>query len=158
MQVLTNLVENGVRHGAGDVTVTVAPADPGYVGVTVTDEGEGIPAELRQQVFTKFWTIGRGGGSGLGLYIVNGLVRAQGGTVTIDDRPGGGSGGHGDVAGRRPLIPVGLAGPPVPRLPLCPDPTPTTTPWKSPPCSPRRSRPPARRPSPRSPRPRTSTS
>jgi len=92
-QVVTNLVENAVRHGAGDVAVTIAPdpADPAYVAITVVDQGEGIPVELRQRVFTKFWTASSGGGSGLGLYIVNGLVRAHGGAVTIEDRPGGGA-------------------------------------------------------------------
>jgi signal transduction histidine kinase len=92
-QVLTNLVENAVRHGEGDVEVTVAmdPVDAGSATVRVTDEGRGIPLELRKTVFTKFWTASSGGGSGLGLYIVNGLVRAHGGTVTIEDRPGGGA-------------------------------------------------------------------
>ena len=92
-QVVTNLVENAVRHGAGDVAVTIEPdpSDPAYVAITVVDQGEGIPEELRQRVFTKFWTASSGGGSGLGLYIVNGLVRAHGGTVTIADRAGGGA-------------------------------------------------------------------
>ncbi len=92
-QVVTNLVENAVRHGAGDVAVTIEPdpADPAYVAITVVDEGDGIPEKLRQRVFTKFWTASSGGGSGLGLYIVNGLVRAHGGTVTIADRTGGGA-------------------------------------------------------------------
>jgi signal transduction histidine kinase len=93
IQVLTNLVENAVRHGEGDVVVTLAtdPGDPACVAVTVADQGAGIPVELRQRVFTKFWTASSGGGSGLGLYIVNGLVRAHGGTVRIGDRPGGGA-------------------------------------------------------------------
>lgn len=92
-QVMTNLVENAVRHGAGDVLVTIAPdpADPSYVAIAVADQGRGIPEELRKRVFTKFWTASSGGGSGLGLYIVNGLVRAHGGNVTIEDRPGGGA-------------------------------------------------------------------
>ncbi len=91
-QVVTNLVENAVRHGDGEVVVTVVPTDDRtHVAITVTDEGEGIPVALRQRVFTKFWTAGSGGGSGLGLYIVHGLVRAHGGTITIDDRPGGGT-------------------------------------------------------------------
>lgn len=93
MQVLTNVVENAVRHGSGTVRVHVGrwTEDPSYVAVTVTDEGEGIPVELRKRVFTKFWTASRGGGSGLGLYIVSGLVKAHGGVVTVDDRPGGGA-------------------------------------------------------------------
>jgi signal transduction histidine kinase len=92
-QVVTNLVENAVRHGEGEVTVSVAPhpADPSYVAITVSDRGQGIPPELRQRVFTKFWTAGTGGGSGLGLYIVNGLVRAHGGSIDITDAPGGGA-------------------------------------------------------------------
>jgi signal transduction histidine kinase len=61
------------------------------VRITVDDEGEGIPPEMRARVFTKFWKEGKSGGSGLGMYIVNGLVRAHGGTVTIDSAPGGGA-------------------------------------------------------------------
>ena len=96
-QVVTNLVENAVRHGEGTVRVSVEPLGPGDLGdqpgvrVTVDDEGEGIPAEMRRRVFTKFWKGGARGGSGLGLYIVNGLTKAHGGTVTIDDAPGGGA-------------------------------------------------------------------
>ncbi|MFC5731348.1 MULTISPECIES: sensor histidine kinase [Nocardioides] len=93
IQVLINVVENAMRHGDGEVRVRVGiwADDPSYVAVTVTDEGEGIPAELRKRIFTKFWTAGSAGGSGLGLYIVNGLVKAHGGTVMVDDRPGGGA-------------------------------------------------------------------
>ena len=94
-QVVTNLVENAVRHGEGEVRVDVVrePHDdaPDGVRVTVSDQGDGIPVELRRRVFTKFWTQGARGGSGLGLYIVNGLVRAHGGVVTIGDAPGGGA-------------------------------------------------------------------
>lgn len=94
-QVITNLVENAVRHGAGTVRVVVEPlgSDGEHRGVRVTvdDEGDGIPDELRLRAFTKFWTDGARGGSGLGMYIVNGLVRAHGGTVVIDDAPGGGA-------------------------------------------------------------------
>ena len=94
-QVVTNMVENAVRHGDGTVRVTVAATasddDVAGVRVTVDDEGDGIPPELRRRVFTKFWKGGARGGSGLGLYLVGGLVRAQGGTVTIADAPGGGA-------------------------------------------------------------------
>jgi signal transduction histidine kinase len=95
-QVITNLLENGVRHGEGTVRVELRPAalapDGPGLRITVTDQGEGISPDLRGRVFTKFWTGGqRGGGSGLGLYLVNGLVRAHGGTVTIGDAEGGGA-------------------------------------------------------------------
>ena len=91
-QVVTNLVENAVRHGQGQVSVRLAslPSLPG-VRITVDDEGDGIPVELRRRVFTKFWTTGESGGSGLGMYIVGGLSRAHGGLVTIEDAPGGGA-------------------------------------------------------------------
>lgn len=91
-QVVTNLVENAIRHGHGQVSVRLAslPSLPG-VRITVDDEGDGIPVELRRRVFTKFWTTGESGGSGLGMYIVGGLSRAHGGSVTIEDAPGGGA-------------------------------------------------------------------
>lgn len=94
-QVVTNLVENGVRHGEGTVRVRVQRQQhddaPDGVRVVVSDEGEGIPLEMRRRVFTKFWTGGARGGSGLGLYLVNGLVRAHGGAVSIDATSDGGA-------------------------------------------------------------------
>ena len=94
-QVVTNLVENGVRHGEGTVTLTARPvadeADFAGVVLEVQDEGTGIPAEIRARVFTKFWRHGHSAGTGLGMYLVHGLVRAHGGSVTIGDAPGGGA-------------------------------------------------------------------
>jgi signal transduction histidine kinase len=93
-QVMTNLLENAVRHGEGVVTVSVDPFHgPSWAGVRVRvdDEGGGIAPEIRQRVFTKFWTAGTRGGSGLGMYIAHGLAKAHGGTVDIDDVPGGGA-------------------------------------------------------------------
>jgi signal transduction histidine kinase len=91
-QVVTNLIENAIRHGQGQVSVRLARSpDLEGVRITVDDEGDGIPVELRRRVFTKFWTTGESGGSGLGMYIVGGLSRAHGGRVTIEDAPGGGA-------------------------------------------------------------------
>lgn len=89
-QVVTNLVENAVRHGDGEVRVSLERSDA-VVLLTVEDDGEGVPAEMRRRAFTKFWTHGRGGGSGLGLYIVHGLTTAHGGTVEIGDAASGGA-------------------------------------------------------------------
>ena len=89
-QVLTNVLENAIRHGADPVSVT-ARSEGDLVAVQVDDCGDGIAPDIRQRAFTKFWTTGQRGGSGLGLYLVNGLVRAHGGTVTIDDSPTGGA-------------------------------------------------------------------
>jgi signal transduction histidine kinase len=89
-QVLTNLIENALRHGSDPVTVT-ASQEGERVVVLVDDSGDGIAPEIRRRAFTKFWTTGQRGGSGLGMYLVNGLVKAHGGTVTIDDAPQGGA-------------------------------------------------------------------
>ncbi len=89
-QVLTNVLENAIRHGSDPVSVS-AVTEGDLVAVRVDDSGDGIPHDVRQRAFTKFWTTGQRGGSGLGLYLVNGLVRAHGGTVTIDDAPSGGA-------------------------------------------------------------------
>ena len=90
VQVVTNLVENAVRHGAGSVRLTLEPTPTG-LRLVVEDEGDGIAPELRRRVFTKFWKAGSSGGSGLGLYLVHGLVEAHGGTTTIGDADAGGA-------------------------------------------------------------------
>jgi len=89
-QVLTNVLENAIRHGSEPVSVTAA-IEGEMIVIHVDDSGDGIPPDTRRRVFTKFWTTGQRGGSGLGLYLVNGLVRAHGGTVTIEDAPTGGA-------------------------------------------------------------------
>ncbi|MFD4947770.1 ATP-binding protein [Streptomyces sp. NPDC058239] len=94
-QVLGNLLENAVRHGEGTVTIEVAPApaksDEKGTAVTVSDEGPGIPEESMGRVFTRFWRGSKRGGTGLGLYIVKGIVEAHGGTITVGRGPGGGA-------------------------------------------------------------------
>ena len=89
-QVLANLLENAQRHGGGRVTVRVEPY-AGGAAVTVSDEGPGIPPELVQRIFTRFWRDRRRGGTGLGLYIAKGLVEAQGGTIGVGRAPRGGA-------------------------------------------------------------------
>ncbi len=92
-QVLGNLVENALRHGAGTVTVAVsALADDGGAEVTVDDEGPGVPDQIASRVFTRFWRGGdRRHSTGLGLYIVKGLVEAHGGAVSVGRAPSGGA-------------------------------------------------------------------
>ncbi len=93
-QILVNLVENAVRHGAGIVTTVVEPAridGKDAVTVSVRDQGEGISPDAAPRVFRQFWRGKRRGGTGLGLYIVKGLVEAHGGTITVQRAPGGGA-------------------------------------------------------------------
>jgi signal transduction histidine kinase len=97
-QVLANLVENAVRHGAGTVALEVAAAKTedgsDAVLVTVADEGAGIDDEIRSRIFSRFWRGGHAGGTGLGLHIVKGIVEAHHGTVEVDAAPGGGARFH----------------------------------------------------------------
>ncbi len=93
-QILANLMENAVRHGAGTVTTVVEPAvvagAPG-VAVAVRDQGPGIAPEVAPRVFGRFWRAKRRGGAGLGLFIVKGLVEAHGGEIIVQQAPGGGA-------------------------------------------------------------------
>ncbi|CCK31364.1 two-component sensor [Streptomyces davaonensis JCM 4913] len=96
-QVLSNLLENAVRHGEGTVTIDVTPTASPREGedtgtsVTVSDEGSGIPEESMNRVFTRFWRGSKRGGTGLGLYIVKGIVEAHGGTITVGRAVSGGA-------------------------------------------------------------------
>ncbi|KOG50465.1 sensor histidine kinase [Streptomyces decoyicus] len=94
-QVLGNLLENAVRHGEGTVTIEVGPVSDTTstegTSVTVSDEGPGIPEESMSRVFTRFWRGSKRGGTGLGLYIVKGIVEAHGGTITVGRAPAGGA-------------------------------------------------------------------
>jgi len=104
-QVLSNLIVNAVQampHG-GDIDINVGvtnatpPVDVGgdeddYGFVRVTDHGVGIPAEDLPRIFTPFFTTkGVGEGTGLGLSIAHGIVREQGGWVTVQSQVGQGS-------------------------------------------------------------------
>lgn len=91
-QVLDNLLDNANRHSPpeGEIRVTVSPATAGEVVVRVTDDGPGVPAELRDHIFERFVRgapsrANADGGMGLGLPIVRGLVEAQGGHVWLED-------------------------------------------------------------------------
>jgi signal transduction histidine kinase len=95
-QILGNLVENAVRHGAGIVTVVVRRAQVSgdqqeAITVSVLDQGEGIPPEMALRVFRQFWRGKRRGGTGLGLYIVKGLIEAMNGDIAVACAPGGGA-------------------------------------------------------------------
>src|SRR5207253_6771949 len=94
-QVLTNLLENACKY-ASPAGIQLAATRDGAgesIVVTVTDVGEGIPADEVPKVFTKFFrrNEGRPTGSGLGLWISRGLVEAHGGELTATSNLGRGS-------------------------------------------------------------------
>jgi PAS domain S-box-containing protein len=94
-QVLTNLVGNALKYGAGaPIHVSVSAGASGYVRLDVRDEGPGIPAEHQERIFGQFeraTTSEEVPGMGLGLWLVRRIVIAHGGTVTLDSRPGEGA-------------------------------------------------------------------
>ncbi|NYI99680.1 hypothetical protein HNR19_000379 [Nocardioides thalensis] len=79
-QMVENLLGNALRHGAPPVTISAEPSDD-HVDVAVTDAGNGVPDNMRSRLFERFAT-SSDGGTGLGLYIVRALARAQGGDAT----------------------------------------------------------------------------
>jgi signal transduction histidine kinase len=92
-QVLTNLVENAAKYGSPKAMKVSGEVDGSSVAVVVRDAGEGIPADDLPRVFTKFFRRdhGRPTGTGLGLWISQGLVEAHGGRLTAASVLGEGS-------------------------------------------------------------------
>jgi len=105
LQVLTNLIMNGIQAmpGGGALTVSVEtaqvdrPADihaaaGHYVRIDVRDEGTGIAQQDLTQIFEPFFTTKSSGqGTGLGLSVCHGIVREHGGWLSVDSAPGEGS-------------------------------------------------------------------
>ncbi len=77
-QMVTNLATNALRHGAPPVRVVVS-ADAASVLLQVHDHGSGVPEDIEDRVFDRFVTGNQARGTGLGLFIVKQLARAQGG-------------------------------------------------------------------------------
>ncbi|MGZ5984144.1 MAG: sensor histidine kinase [Caulobacteraceae bacterium] len=94
-QAVRNLVENAIRHSPPGSVVTVEVDDAGVA--RVLDRGPGVPAELKDRLFERFWRGRRkersavGAGAGIGLSIVARIAEQQGGRVRVGDRPGGGA-------------------------------------------------------------------
>ncbi len=95
-QVVRNLVRNAVTHARTTVRISLATVAPDLAVLTVDDDGPGVPAERRTDVFERFVRLddsrdrGRGG-VGLGLAIVSEIVRAHGGRIHVEDSALGGA-------------------------------------------------------------------
>jgi two-component system OmpR family sensor kinase len=98
-QVITNLMGNALRFAPDgtpiEITVTVDEVrDVAIIGVV--DHGEGIPPQIREKIFQRFWRADSSrnrdtGGSGLGLAIVSSIVASHKGSVDVVETPGGGA-------------------------------------------------------------------
>ncbi len=87
-RVLTNLLDNAVRHAASQVTVHIEPGP--WARIVVADDGPGIPPADRERVFDRFVRLDdtrarTEGGTGLGLAIAREIARAHGGDLTAED-------------------------------------------------------------------------
>lgn len=98
-QVVTNLLGNARRfsHEDGPIEIVVdSDRVRGTGSIAVVDHGEGIPPQIREQIFERFWRADTSraretGGSGLGLAIVASIVKALHGSVIVSETPGGGA-------------------------------------------------------------------
>lgn len=98
-QVVTNLLGNARRFSPNDSPIElVVSADRrrGVGSISIVDHGEGIPPQIREHIFERFWRADTSraretGGSGLGLAIVASIVEALHGSVAVDETPGGGA-------------------------------------------------------------------
>jgi signal transduction histidine kinase len=97
-QVMTNLLVNAMQampaRSRTDnlITVTMGRDEtPGWVRLSVADNGEGISTELAERIFDPFFTTKTQGGTGLGLAISKKIVEEAGGTIEVVSEPGSGT-------------------------------------------------------------------
>jgi two-component system phosphate regulon sensor histidine kinase PhoR len=95
-QMLTNLVDNGIKFSHQNGTVTIRHESGTHDRILVTDDGDGIPAQHLERLFERFYRVDRArsremGGTGLGLAIVKHLALLHGGEVTVESELGKGS-------------------------------------------------------------------
>ena len=95
-QMLTNLVDNGIKFGHENGSVSIAHQSGSRDQISVTDNGDGIPAQHLERLFERFYRVDRArsremGGTGLGLAIVKHLALLHGGEITVESELGKGS-------------------------------------------------------------------
>src|SRR5664280_2958719 len=93
-RVLSNVLENAVRHSPGRQEIVVNGSVIGdRLQIRVVDRGSGVPDNAKEEIFAPFRRFGdtsRGEGVGLGLAVARGLTEAMDGTLSAEDTPGGG--------------------------------------------------------------------
>ncbi|WP_226081298.1 sensor histidine kinase [Mycetocola spongiae] len=98
-QVVTNLIGNALRFTPVECPIEIgvsANPETGEATIAVIDHGEGVPEQIREKIFQRFWRADTSraretGGSGLGLAIVSSIITAHRGSVTVGETPGGGA-------------------------------------------------------------------
>lgn len=98
-QVVTNLMGNAMRFTNDDSPIELAvevDREGGFGQLSIIDHGEGVPPQLREKIFQRFWRADTSrtrdtGGSGLGLAIVAGIIANHQGHVEVLETPGGGA-------------------------------------------------------------------
>jgi two-component system, OmpR family, phosphate regulon sensor histidine kinase PhoR len=95
-QMLTNLIDNGIKFSREHGTVTVSHESGTRDKIMVRDDGDGIPAQHLERLFERFYRVDRArsrdmGGTGLGLAIVKHLALVHGGEVTVTSELGKGT-------------------------------------------------------------------
>ena len=92
-RVLSNLLENALRHSNKNTTVTISlTIENDFVLTTIDDQGSGIPQELTVNLFQKFYQVGKYQGNiGLGLYFCRMMIEQWGGTIGYSPRTEGGA-------------------------------------------------------------------
>ncbi len=88
----SNLLRNAVEACGeqGVLDITVAPDDAGGVRIEISDHGPGVPADIAGRIFDPYFT-GKPGGTGLGLALVKQTIEMHGGTIAVEETPGGGA-------------------------------------------------------------------
>lgn len=90
-QVLVNLITNALKHTQkGVITISAKEVD-GFMEISVSDTGKGIPAEELSNLFTRYSSVSGGTGTGLGLYICKYLVEEHGGAIWVESTVGKGT-------------------------------------------------------------------
>ena len=85
---ITNLLQNAIQHGGGRGQITTQISRSS--GITISDEGEGVPADDRERIFDPFFRV-NGHGFGLGLNLVREIVGRRGGRIWGPEAPSGGA-------------------------------------------------------------------
>jgi two-component system sensor histidine kinase VicK len=96
-QVLDNLMSNAIKYapGGGEVRIS-GEVHPDEVRVSVKDQGMGLPQDELERIFTRFYRVDdaltrKTQGTGLGLYLADAIIKAHGGRIWAESKPGEGA-------------------------------------------------------------------